>query len=330
MMKLTEKQIKPGFRNRLRDTRESLRRFFPGPLKGVDKYGLGVTQVYPEGENFYTALEMATCERFRDLEITADTPVASIGTCFAEEFAGFMKNAGGHYLLVEDNVFNASANWGRVYTIPNLRQIIEYSVTDIPATVVESDGKFIDPTREKSIGYFQTREEALEKIAIHRALSSQVFKTAKVLVITLGQNEAWEEGETGLVWGTIPPGDLRKTQGERFRPVMFDYATCRTQLKEAITLLRSVNPELQIILTVSPVAAYATFTSNDVITQSMEGKCMLRTIAGEISRELKEIYYFPSFEMVLCRNPYTFNADNRHVKRGTVARIFTLLSNAIR
>ncbi len=87
---------------------------------------------------------------------------------------------------------------------------------------------------------------------------------------------------------------------------------------------------LKIILTVSPVAAYATFTSIDVITQSMEGKCMLRTIAGEISRELENIYYFPSFEMVLCCNPSTFNADNRHVRRGTVARIFSLLNNAIR
>lgn len=330
MTKLTERKIRPVFRDRLRDARESLRRFFPGTLKGVDRYGLGITQVYPEGENFYPALELATFERFRTLEISAETPVASIGTCFAEEFAGFMKNAGGRYLLVEDNFFNASANWGRVYTIPNLRQIIEYSVSDVPPVIVENEGRFIDPTREKSIGYFQTRTEAQKNITNHRALSRQVFESAEVLVITLGQNEAWEDKETGMVWGSLPPSGLRTAQAESLRPVMFDYSTCRTQLIEAITRLREVNPGLKIILTVSPVAAYATFTSNDVITQSMEGKCMLRTIAGEISRELENIYYFPSFEMVLCHNPSTFNADNRHVRRGTVARIFSLLNNAIR
>lgn len=330
MPKIALKKIRPGLKDRLRDVRESLRRNFPGSLKGVDKYGLGITQVYPQGKNFFQALEMATCENFKNLEITTDTPVASIGTCFAEEFASFMKSAGGRYLLVEDNAFNASANWGRVYTIPNLRQIVEYSVSETPAVLVESEAKYIDPSREKSIGYFTDKDEALAKIVNHRKLSRQVFATAEVLVITLGQNEAWQDTDTGLIWGSIPPSNLRSARSDRLRPVTFDFSSSLAQLETAINLLRKLNPNLQIILTVSPVAAYATFTSNDVIVQSMEGKCMLRTIAGEVSRKFEGIYYFPSFEMVLCHNPYAFNADNRHVKRGTVSRIFSILNNAIR
>ncbi len=220
MTKLTERKIRPGFKGRLRDARECLWRFFPRNVERSGQVRSWCNPGIPQGENFYPALELATLERFRTLEISAETLVASIGTCFAEEFAGFMKNAGGRYLLLEDNVFNASVNWGRVYTIPNLRQIIEYSVSDVSPVIVENEGRFIDPTREKSIGYFQTRAEALEKITHHRTLSRQVFETAEVLVITLGQNEAWEDTETGMVWGSLPPSGLRTGQAERFRPVI--------------------------------------------------------------------------------------------------------------
>lgn len=310
--------------------REDVRRLFPGPMAGIPKYGLAPTQVYPEGGNLYTSLQQSTEQRFNDLHITADTPVASIGTCFAEEFAGYMKNSGYRYLLAEDNVFNASANWGRVYTIPNLRQIVSTSFSADAPVIVNSEGKYLDPIREKSIGFFASEQEAIEKITAHRRCSRQVFETAEVLVITLGQNEAWEDRETGLVWGSIPPTELRNTHPGRFHPVVFDLDTCRQQLRESIASLQAYNPALKIILTVSPVAAYATFASQDVITQSMEGKCMLRTVAGEIARSMSAIHYFPSFEMVLCLNPHTFNADNRHVKRGTVSRIFSLLGKAIR
>jgi len=282
------------------------------------------------GRNLYYSLQKATEEIFSGLKIDLQTPVASIGTCFAEELAGHMKSSGGNYIIAEANNFNSSANWGRVYTLPNLRQIVAYSLQAMPLSIMESGGKFLDPLREKSIGFFSTSQDAEKSISRHRRLSRQVFETANVLVMTLGQNEAWEDRELGIVWGSIPPGRLREAQPDRFSPVTFSVADCSDALSDIIDLLRSVNPGLTIILTVSPVAAYATFRSQCVITQSMEGKAILRTVAGEACRNLDNVYYFPSFEMVMCQNPHTFNADNRHVKRGTVARIFNLLDNVIR
>jgi hypothetical protein len=329
MRKSKSKKMIMGPKEWLRDMRENFHRYFPGPLVGIPKYGLGATQVYPLGQNLYPALEQATKILFSDLDITNETPVASIGTCFAEEFSGFMKNSGGHYLQMEANVFNASAKWGRVYTIPNLKQIVTYSLSQFPADLEMDDGKYLDPLREKSIGYFPSAKVGHEEIAIHRANSRKVFETAEVLVMTLGQNEAWSDSKLNIVWGSIPPTRLREQNPDRFKPVIFDYKTCVEQLKDTISLLRSKNPSLKIILTVSPVAAYATFSSTDVITQSMEGKSILRSVVGEVGRELENVYYFPSYEMVMCNNPHTFNADNRHVKRGTVAHIFSLLSNVI-
>jgi hypothetical protein len=307
-----------------------VRRYFPGQLQGIPKYNLCDTQVYPGGINFHPAIEKATKNLFRQLNMTRETAVASIGTCFAEEFASHMKRSNGNYLQLEENIFNASANWGRVYTIPNLKQIVEYSLSERPVVSIECDGRFIDPTREKSIGLFLSQNEAHDAIVRHRHCSAEVFRKAKVLVITLGQNETWEDKEAGLYWGSIPPGQLREKQSGRFRPVMFDSRDCYDQLKETIAMIRRDNPGLKIILTVSPVAAYATFLSENVVTQSMEGKAILRAVAGEICRVLPDVFYFPSFEMVMCYNPHTFTADNRHVKRKTVSRIFALLDSVIK
>ena len=65
------------------------------------------------------------------------------------------------------------------------------------------------------------------------------------------------------------------------------------------------------------------------ITQSFAGKCLLRAVAERITRTVPRVWYFPSFEMVLAYNPHTLRADNRHVKRSTVDRIFELLRRTV-
>ena len=69
--------------------------------------------------------------------ISRETAVASIGSCFAEEFAFYMKRKNFNYLSVEDDKLSASANWGRVYTVPNLLQIVDYSIDSYYPVLVE-------------------------------------------------------------------------------------------------------------------------------------------------------------------------------------------------
>ena len=59
----------------------------------------------------------------------------------------------GEYVYAENNVFNSSANWGRVYTIQNFLQIVKDSVTDTVLVYIEENDKgFIDPRRERTVG----------------------------------------------------------------------------------------------------------------------------------------------------------------------------------
>lgn len=319
-------------RQALRDRQERLARRFPGRASGLSRFGLDVTQVYPKGDNFYPVL-LASCEkRLANVSLTSKTPVASIGTCFAEEFAAFMLKQNYNYLRAEPDSFAASANWGRVYTIPNLHQIVRYSLEDdFPVYCEQGDGGWFDPLREYSARTGATKEAAVESIRAHRAASKRVLSEAEYFIVTVGQNEGWIDQTTDMVWARIPPKALLEAAPDRFTVRQFTYEENLSLLERSLAMIFGFNPRLRVIVTVSPVASAASFTSFDVISESFANKCLLRTVVAEIEKRFSDrVFYFPSFEAVLCYNPTNFRADNRHVQFGAVGQIFRILATSTR
>ena len=113
--------------NILVDNLEYYKYYFPGQLKILSRYNLDAEQVYQKGKNIDKLFEIHVKN---DLRIYKKDSLrfASIGTCFAEEFSKYISKQYKYleYIKTEENVFFSSANWGRVYTLPNLKQIIEY------------------------------------------------------------------------------------------------------------------------------------------------------------------------------------------------------------
>lgn len=318
-------------RRYVKDTMEYLYRQFPGEIKVNDRHGLEVTQIYPKGKNLISILELATKEKLSAIELNKKTPIASIGTCFAEEFAFHMQSIGYNYIKEEKDKFAASANWGRVYTVPNLLQIVRYSTEDdFPVVVEESEKGWFDPLRETmGTPFFLNKKIAEEAIIKHRQASCRAFKKCSILIITVGQNEAWCDSSTNMIWARNPPENILETRRGEFSVKEFNFNENLMELRKVVNILKDINSEIKIIFTVSPVASYATFSDKDVISNSLVNKCILRAVVNElIASELSNLFYFPSFEIVLCDNPKNFRADNRHVKYSTVDRIFSLLENS--
>jgi GSCFA family protein len=315
-----------GIQRRLQDRREDSRRRRPEPHAGLDEFVLTPAQVYPQGDNFDACVRAGISHQLEGIVIRRDTPVASIGSCFANEFATHMREGGFNYVTAESDVFPASANWGRVYTIPGFRQIVMYTEDEgFTRPVAQSSEGWFDPLRDTDAGHFRTREDAEVGIRKHRVASREAFTASRVLIITLGQNEAWVDRESGLVWARRPPQSIV----DRFEARTFSFEDDVAWLEDALGRLRGMNADLDILLTVSPVASFATFCGTEAVTQSFAGKCVLRAVAERITRTVPRIWYFPAFEMTLAYNPHTLKADNRHVKNATIDRIFTLLRETV-
>ena len=67
---------------------------------------------------------------------------------------------------------------------------------------------------------------------------------------------------------------------------------------EFIELDRDRNPDLKIILTVSPVPLIATASSDHVLTTTTYSKSILRAVAGKLTSLYDNVVYFPSFEII--------------------------------
>lgn len=93
-------------------------------------------------------------------------------------------------------------------------------------------------------------------------------------------------------------------------------------LKKTYQIIREFN-QAPIILSVSPVPLYATFSSEDVTVANCLSKSILRAVASELATQYDDVHYFPSFEMVMySMDPKQFmKEDGRHVSDEGVSKI---------
>ncbi|TMG11273.1 MAG: hypothetical protein E6I00_10585 [Chloroflexi bacterium] len=95
------------------------------------------------------------------------------------------------------------------------------------------------------------------------------------------------------------------------------------------TLDRHGHPDVEILVTVSPVPLDATFTGTDIVMATTYSKSLLRSAAGEWSQSKRNVHYFPSYEIVMnsARDRAWF-MDGRHVRQDMVAHIMQTFANA--
>lgn len=153
--------------------------------------------------------------------------------------------------------------------------------------------------------------------------------TADVVTITLGLIECWYDKETGKylnfapIFGSSGQNTPLLSDNGRFCFRVLSYEENMENLEAIHDLLVEKNPNVKIIVTVSPVRLSATFTQRDVVVANTLSKSMLRTCAESWLRKHPErIDYFPSFEMAILSDPRrVWGPDGMHVYKVFVDEI---------
>ena len=284
------------------------------PHQGMEAHGLHSYQIYPQGGNLTPDFLTQPTKQYPKL-IDRDTPITSIGSCFAVEIRGHLRDAKFNFISTKES-WAGSAEWGRVDTTKNLLQIFEYSFTEYLPEIrfCQTAKGYMDPYRE---GSFYPSEEAAEKNLLeHYEESRQAFTSCKVMIMTPGQNEAWINKSDGLAWAHKPPPEAFATYGEdHFYVKRFSLAENVENLSRALQLLWANNPDAQVIFTVSPIPSWATFYDDNVAVRSFENKAILLLAVKEvISQNPGRTFYFPSFEMAMLSHNWNLRLDNRHLR----------------
>lgn len=181
---------------------------------------------------------------------------------------------------------------------------------------------FQDPYRRQV--YCETKEgiRAITQ-AFDRAVQKGIMES-DIYILTLGLIEVWKKNDNGR-YSCAQPGDSFGGGHGQLSFVESTFSENFDNVKKIINLIHSRFPNRPIILTVSPVPLSLTFSGSDVFVANTEGKAVLRTVAGQASREFENVYYFPSFEICSMVEKYrlakVYESDGRHVSRPMVKRI---------
>jgi len=263
-------------------------------------------------------------------QIDSSDVVSTLGSCFAQHLARHIKDSGLRYMVAEPlldteeqsdqskmmaNQF--SARYGNIYTPRQALQLIDRANGWVPAEDVwERNGRFFDAFRPHvEIGGFKSVQDLCDARISHLKAVKRVFTESDVVVFTLGLTEAWTSLVDGAVYPTAPGVVAGSVDSARHIFQNFSYPDVMGDLRSWCQKIRKLNPNVRILLTVSPVPLNATYVPQNVWTSTTYSKAVLRAVAGDISAELDYVDYFPSYEIITSPQVYGryFEDDLREV-----------------
>ncbi len=185
------------------------------------------------------------------------------------------------------------------------------------------DGIFYDPHTNPALEHVGF-EETMRRRDIIAAVNRRISQ-CRVVIITLGLVEVWRDKMTDICINHLIPEMVRRYP-DRYELHVTNCAENLLNLDRIHALLRQFgHPDVQIVVTVSPVPLMATFSPEDVVVANTYSKSLLRAVAQEWAARHKNVHYFPSYEIVQNSDrTLTWEEDLRHVKGEVVSHIMDL------
>lgn len=275
------------------------------------------------------------------LHIERTDKIASAGSCFAQRISEALQSSGYTYFVTEEGppFLSAerkhelgyriySARYGNIYTVLQLLQLFRRAFgrfePEEPVWQL-ADGKYVDPFRPSvQPGGFQSEEECMADRAAHLAAVRRMFEEVDVFAFTLGLTESWVSTVDGAVFPSCPGsalGGLHDPARHAFHN--FSVREVTEHLDMFIAEFQAVNPNAQIILTVSPVPLLATYEPRHVLQATVYSKSVLRVACEEAVRKHSHVNYFASYEIVTATGDSKsyFLDDRRAVSDVAVAHV---------
>ncbi|MEM1178210.1 MAG: GSCFA domain-containing protein [Acidobacteriota bacterium] len=232
--------------------------------------------------------------------LTRETPIVSFGSCFARHVQLRLQQDGYRVLGHDRSEISSHIirfGEGIVNTFSILQQF-QWAI----------EGKSFD-----HLYWFGPKKEIALPGEEERAETESLLRQADVFVLTLGVSEIWYDKVTGEAFWRAIPMSIFDEERHGFR--VSTVAENAANLTETHRIIKSVNPDAKVIVTLSPVPLMATFRPVSCISASTVSKAVLRVAIDEVMRaDLDDLYYFPSYEIVKEYFPDPFTDDNRHPK----------------
>ncbi len=256
-------------------------------------------------------------ERERDIRferrplIAPETPIATIGSCFASELADGMDRLG---------LCGAMHPAGLFYNTRSILQELRRMLTPDNAPPEPCPWKttngWVHPLKSHQEPF--PTEEALRSWSAEVDRESEaLFRNARVIVTTLGLIETWRCEESDTFYRVVPHPEAFSEL-----PVAFHRLSVSEMVDDLLAIRTLIQSQTSAswVVTVSPIPLHATMTNMDVRVANTESKARIRAAVSELVDRCPDVHYFHSYELVTTaeRESDFMLADGRHVHRHAV------------
>lgn len=162
------------------------------------------------------------------------------------------------------------------------------------------------------------KTEVLERITNSRSCAHDFLKRTKFIFITFGTAFSYLLKNT-----SENVANCHKAPANNFEKILLPIEQIRADLLSAITALEIFNPDLKIIISVSPVKHV-----RDGVIENNRSKSRLIEAAHSIAEEKQHVFYFPAYELVndILRDYRFYKKDLVHPNEQAIDFVFEKFS----
>lgn len=229
------------------------------------------------------------------MKIVHEQPLLFLGSCFSDEISFRAKNAG----------FQVNANpFGTIFHPLALSRFINESILaiDCEERIIERNELFFSLDASSTI-YASSSNELISELKQIRENWVLKLKAASHLFITFGTAWLYE-----LTVDKTFVANCHKLPGSYFQKRLVLSDELVNHWKTTLDNIRRINPEIQVVFTVSPVRH-----AKDGLIENNQSKAQLIDAVRQLAN-LESSNYFPSYEIVIdeLRDYRFYKKDRLH------------------
>lgn len=229
----------------------------------------------------------------QQLELSPQGGILAVGSCFADRVGGILAAKGLDVLV---NPF------GVIYNPVSLSENLDNSISGKKdfGTWEEQNGKFVNLSYHGSLSR-NSVEEAKSNVQTLHSEMLEYIKSSNLLIVTWGTAFVYEEIETGKV-----VTNCHRFPSDRFLRRLLNQQEIVSAWEGLLNKCFDLNPDLEVILTVSPVRHV-----RDSLVQNQLSKSSLHVAVHQLVGLFKKVHYFPSYEIMMDDlRDYRFYEEN--------------------
>jgi hypothetical protein len=243
--------------------------------------------------DFRTSVSCASSNHFIDLK----SPILTIGSCFADAIGSRLKI---------NKIFTQPNPFGTIYNPHSIHKVLQYVIHNavVPeSTYLQTADAFLNYDFHSEL--CSSDKEELKTILLRNISNTHQFlKSAKCIIITYGTAWVYQRNDNGEI-----VANCHKVPGHQFSKSLLTQRRVIESFERFYKDLKSINPSIQVILTVSPVRHI-----KDTLELNSVSKSVLRLVCHTLSSSLADVHYFPGYEIMLddLRDYRFYKADMLH------------------